>query len=94
MSELLILVSDTDRREVFCRLASIGQQEFYLAQAAKLKPELKFILTDYLDYNNEFICVYEGTVYRVLRTYRSGQELEIVVQLASKEESVLYGKES
>lgn len=91
MNELLILVSETGRREVFCRLASIGQQEFYLAQAAGLKPELKFVLTDYLDYENEFLCIYEDEFYAVLRTYRTGQELEIIVRRASKEESALYG---
>ena len=66
-------------REVFCRLASIGQKEFYQAQAVGLQPELKFVLADYLDYSGETLVEYDGQRYRVLRTYRDGLELELVV---------------
>lgn len=66
-------------REVFCRLASIGQKEFYQAQAVGLQPELKFILADYLDYAGETLVEYDGQRYRVLRTYRDGLELELIV---------------
>lgn len=97
MNELLTFIQrtlDTDgytvigetRRDVFCRLASIGQSEFYQAQAAGLRPELKFILADNLDYEGEYLCLYKGTYYRVIRTYCAGQELEIIVQRASQEE--------
>ena len=97
MNELLTLVSrtladdgytvtDESRRDVFCRLASIGQTEFYQAQATDLRPELKFILADYLDYNGEYLCIYDGVWYRVIRTYRTGLALEIVVQKATSEE--------
>jgi hypothetical protein len=74
------------KREVFCKLASIGQTEFYQAQATDLRPELKFVLADYLAYEDEYLCIYNGEWYRVIRTYRKGQELEIVVQKASPEE--------
>ncbi len=67
------------RNDVFVRLASIGQKEFYQAHAVGLQPELKFILSDYLDYNDEKLVEYEGQRYRVLRTYRTGIELELVV---------------
>ena len=66
-------------REVFARLGSIGQSEFYQAQAVGLKPELKFVLADYLEYNDEPLVEYNGQRYRVLRTYRKGQELELTV---------------
>lgn len=66
-------------RDVFARLGSIGQQEFYQAHAVGLKPEIKFVLADYLDYEGESHVQYEGQRYRVLRTYRKGQELEITV---------------
>ena len=66
-------------RDVFARLGSIGQQEFYQAHAVGLKPEIKFVLTDYLDYEGESLVLYEGKRYRVLRTFRKGQELEITV---------------
>lgn len=97
MNELLTLVARTladdgytvaeeTRRDVFCRLASIGQTEFYQAQATDLRPELKFVLADYLDYNDEYLCIFNGTWYRVIRTFHAGQELEIVVQKAAPEE--------
>lgn len=66
------------RRDVFCRLASIGQKEFYQAHAVGLQPELKFILADYLEYSGESLVEYNGQRFRVLRTYRTGQELELV----------------
>ena len=66
-------------RDVFGRLSSIGQSEFYQAQAVGLKPELKFILADYLDYEGETLVEYNGQRFRVLRTYRTGQELELVL---------------
>lgn len=66
-------------RDVFAKLGSIGQQEFYQAHAVGLKPEIKFVLTDYLDYDGESLVIYEGQRYRVLRTFRKGQELEITV---------------
>ena len=97
MNELLTLIGRTyeadgytlaeeTRRDVFCRLASIGQSEFYQAQATDLRPELKFILADFLEYEGEQLCIFSGEWYRVIRTYRAGQELEIIVQRAAAEE--------
>lgn len=78
-------VSET-RRDVFCKLESISRSEFYQAQATDLRPELVFVLADYYDYEDEYLCIYEGTWYRVIRTYRKGQELELVAQKAAAEE--------
>ncbi len=91
MNDLLLLISQkigTDdfgdpvatetSREIFCSVRSIGQKEFYQAQAVGLQPEIKFLLADYLDYDNEQHVEYEGQRYRVLRTYRAGQELELI----------------
>lgn len=97
MNDVLTLVSRTlaedgytiareTRREVFCRLESIGRTEFYQAQATELRPELKFVLPDYLEYADEYLVIYEGVWYRVIRTYRQGQELELIVQRAAAEE--------
>lgn len=73
------LVTTETSREVFAELRSIGQKEFYQAQATGLQPELKFVLADYLDYNDEALVEHNGQRYRVLRTYRNGQELELTV---------------
>ena len=66
-------------RDVFAKLGSIGQKEFYQATAVGLQPEIKFVLADYLDYDGEALVQHDGQRYRVLRTYRKGQELEITV---------------
>ena len=92
MSDILTLIQRTQgvdeygdptitetRRDIFCRKASIGQSEFYQAHATGLKPELKLVIADYLDYANETQVEYDGQLYRVLRTYRTGKELELTV---------------
>lgn len=63
--------------EVFAELKSISQSEFYQAQTAGEKPEIKFKLTDYMDYQGQKYLIHEGIRYTVLRTYRTGNELEI-----------------
>lgn len=92
MTEILTLITATQQpdeygdlvdtetsREVFARMGSIGQKEFYQAHAVGLQPELKFVLADYLDYEGETLVEYNGQRYRVLRTYRAGLELELTV---------------
>lgn len=91
MNEVLTLIQGEVSRTVLCRLASIGMREFYEASARDFYPEMKFILADYLDYNNEQLVEHNGQRYRVLRTFRTGQELEIVVTRASAEEGGVYG---
>ena len=91
MNELITLIEGDSRRDVLCGLLSVGQAEFYAAQATNYKPELKFKLADYLDYNSESLVKYGSDLYRVIRTYRVGQALEITVGRASAEEVALYG---
>lgn len=74
-------------REVFCGVRSIGMKEFYAANSTDYHPELKLVLADYLDYNNETIADFNGERYRILRTYRVGQELELTLERAPAEES-------
>lgn len=62
----------------FAKIKSIGQSEFYQAQSQGLKPEIKFVLADYLDYDNQNEIIYNNFRYKVLRTYRTGNEIEIV----------------
>ena len=59
-------------------MTSVGVKEFYEAAAVGLQPELKFILSDYLDYNGETCLEYDGKRYRIARTYRAGRKHEIV----------------
>lgn len=70
-------------RTLFAEVRSIGQSEFYQAQGVGMKPELKFIIADYLDYENEQKLLYmayneaEEQEYTIIRTYRNGNTLEI-----------------
>lgn len=95
MNEVVTLIKRTPgtnhitTREVLCGLRSIGQAEFYQANAQDIHPEAKFVLADYLDYDGETLLDHNGTRYRVLRTYRAGLELELTVVRASAEEAML-----
>lgn len=76
------VVTKTER-EVFAGLRSIGQAEFYQAQAVGLRPEIKFVMADYLDYEDEMIVKYQkfgGTEeeYSVIRTFRNKNEMELI----------------
>jgi len=93
---VITLISETDTvdeygdtvttqttRNIFAEVQSISQTEFYQAQALGLKPEIKFVIADFADYQNEEKLKYTpfgGTeqTYNILRTYRNKQTLEIV----------------
>ena len=91
MNEIITLIQGDDRRDVFCALRSVGHTEFYEANAVDLHPELKFVLADYLEYQGETLVKHGADIYRVIRTYRIGQELELTVGRASAEEVALCG---
>lgn len=71
-------------RTIFAEVKSIGQTEFYQAQAVGLKPEIKFVIADFADYQGEKILSYKpfgasmAEDYTILRTYRTKINLEIV----------------
>lgn len=76
-------IKKMEEREVFAERYSIGQNEFYQAAVSSLRPEAKFIIADYMDYNGEEILEYKEygaekkQRYSIIRTYRKGNELEI-----------------
>lgn len=85
-NEIIYLVSYEDSGEVdgygdkilkpvyarrFAKFKSVSQSEFYQAQTAGLKPEIKLELADYFDYAAQEEVVYDGVLYKVLRTYRT-----------------------
>lgn len=78
-------IAEETTREVFAEIRSIGMREKYEALQAGLDPEYTFVIADYYDYENETEIEYEGRRYRVIRTYRSGTSLEIVVTRDSEE---------
>ena len=70
-------------RNVFAEVKSVGQSEFYQADAVGLKPEIKFVIADFADYQDEKQLKYTpfgGTeqIYTVLRTYRNKINMELV----------------
>lgn len=82
---------DETIREIFCGIRSIGQKEFYEANATDFHPEIKFILADYLDYESETLAEYNGQRYRIIRTYRTGFKLELTAERAPAEDGGSYG---
>ena len=64
------LVSTTTTRDVFAKVESIGMKEFYEAMAQGLKPEVRFVIFDHLDYQGERTVEYLGGTFTVIRTYR------------------------
>ena len=73
--------------EVFCGVKSVNRAEFYTAQTAGFDPKIVFMLADYLDYNDQSYVRYEDVLYKVIRTYRKGTELEIVCAHVDEEGS-------
>lgn len=70
-------------RQVFAEVKSIGQSEFYQAEAVGLKPEIKFVIADFADYQDEKQLKYtpfggSEQIYTVLRTYRNKINMELV----------------
>lgn len=69
----------TDESDVFASIKSVGMRETYEAMAIGLKPEFAFEIADYLDYNGQTYLTYDFVRWKILRTYRKGTKLEIVV---------------
>lgn len=67
-------------RTVFCTVRSVGMNEAYQALANGLQPQFVFVLSDFDDYDGEKICEYNGKRYRIVRTYRRNQAIELTVE--------------
>lgn len=99
MNEVAVLIKrDYDgatrvetKREVLCGVRSIGMKEFYSANSTDFHPELTLVLADYLDYNGETLADFGGLRYRILRTYRAGQTMELTLERAPAEDGEADG---
>ena len=67
-------------RTVYCTVRSVGMNEAYQALANGLQPQFVFVLSDFDDYEGEKICAYNGVRYRIVRTYRKNQGIELTVE--------------
>ena len=73
------------RTQAYAEERSVSQAEFYQGMAQGYKPEVKFVLTNWRDYHGEEIVEYvpfagddlNPVRLRVLRTYNSGDALEL-----------------
>jgi len=65
---------------ILCGLKSVGRNEFYSAAVTGLKPELIFVVHGY-EYNGEKVVKFEGSRYRVIRTYMTDfEEVELTCE--------------
>lgn len=67
-------------RTVMAEVRSITMREFYTAKAAGITPEIVFVLADYAEYGGEKLIDYNDQRYRVVRTYVTGQTIEIYAE--------------
>lgn len=67
-------------RTVPCEVRSVGMSEAYTAMSEGLHPELRFILRVAEDYEDEGFLVYKDLPYRIVRTYMSGDGIELYAE--------------
>ena len=66
------------KSEVFCNEKSISRNEFYSASVQDLK--LSYILTIHdFEYENQDKVIYKGKELYILKTYKTGEYLELTV---------------
>lgn len=68
-----------DKAEKFCKVRSATRREFYAAETQDIKPELIITISNRVDYNGERELEYNGERYVVIRSYWSGDEVELTV---------------
>lgn len=59
---------NTEESEVFARVESIGQSEFFAAQQSGLRAQYKIVVWE-SDYTGEGLCEISGKIYSIYRTY-------------------------
>ena len=67
-------------RKVFVEVGSVGMRETYEARSVGLSPELRFVIRIAEDYRNERRLRYKGVEYKIVRTYMSGDGIELYAE--------------
>lgn len=62
----------------YCNEMSIGQSEFYQSASVGLKPEIK-LKTKLIDLSGITHIKYNSKVYKILRTFKKEDEIEITL---------------
>ena len=80
------LVPAEERRTVYAGEYSVGMSEVYQGMAVGYKPEVKFLLENWLDYHGEECLEYtpfgltEPIRLTIIRTFNRGDALELTCQ--------------
>lgn len=68
-------------REVTCDVMSVTRTEMYEALSHGLHPSWILILSDYAEYQDELTCRFEGSLYKILRSYvRADSRIELTIE--------------
>lgn len=67
-------------RQVFCTVGSVGMSETYEARSVGLSPEYRFELRVAEDYQGERLLIYRGVRYKIIRSYMSGDGIELYAE--------------
>lgn len=68
-----------DKREVFCKIGGVYNQEFFNAYQSGIKA--RFMVTIFAgDYDNEKLVEYEGKIYEVYRRFQRLDDYELYLR--------------
>lgn len=72
------VIRTIEYRKVYANKKSIRQSEFYQGASAGLKPELLFEIRA-VEFNNDDIVKFNDVEYTIIRTYKTGENMELTV---------------
>ena len=75
--------SETARADVYAQISSVGYREFYAAAQAGIMPEITATIFD-ADYDRQRVAMVDGIRYRIVRTYRRGDKVELTLEALSE----------
>lgn len=71
-------IKEQERRTILCNELSVYGADFYRGASVGLKPELVLEIHDF-EYQGEKQVIYKEKLYEVLRTYDTGDYIELTV---------------
>lgn len=75
-----VFKKEVSKRQVFCKVQSVGAKEFFNGGRNGLNPEYKITMFA-ADYRGERMVEYEGNTYAIYRTYKAGGDyVELYVE--------------
>lgn len=77
-----------NKKDVFCRVRSVYNSEFYNAAQVGLHPSIYLDISTRGDYHGEKVVEFEGAIYDVIRADWGSRNEEITLVLESRTGSV------